>query len=220
MSSLPFNLSRVIGPLLAGLTLAAWGSFWCFLFNALSFLPLIFVLGRLTKRQHPPQPTAKLWALLAEGFTFVRGERVVLLLLALVAAASLFGFPYVTMMPMLARLLYAHDDARGVGILMGGIGAGALAGSAALSISTPPGRRMMPSILAAIAIFSVALGAVAFVRDHAAVIVLLAVCGAAMVIGIALCNTSIQQRIPDAMRGRVLSMYTFAFFAFLPFGNL
>ena len=41
-----------------------------------------------------------------------------------------------------------------------------------------------------------------------------------MVVGVALCNTSIQQRVPDAMRGRVLSMYTFAFFAFLPFGNL
>jgi len=46
------------------------------------------------------------------------------------------------------------------------------------------------------------------------------VCGAAMVVCVALCNTSIQRRVPDAMRGRVLSMYTFAFYAFLPFGNL
>jgi MFS family permease len=220
MNSLQFNLSRVIGPLLAGLTLAAWGSFWCFVFNAVSFLPLIFVLGRLTKRQKPPQSTAKLWALLAEGFAFVRGDRVVLLLLAIVAVVSLFGYPYVTIMPMVARVLYAHDDARGLGVLMGGIGAGALVGSAALSISTPPARRMLPSILVAVLTFGVALGSIAFVRAHAAVIVLLAVCGAAMVIGVALCNTSIQQRVPDVMRGRVLSMYTFAFFAFLPFGNL
>jgi hypothetical protein len=48
----------------------------------------------------------------------------------------------------------------------------------------------------------------------------LAVAGAAMVVCVALCNTSIQRRVPDAMRGRVLSMYTFAFYAFLPFGNL
>ena len=220
MNSLQFNLSRVLGPLLAGLTLAAWGSFWCFLFNAISFLPLIFVLGRLTKRQKPPQPTAKLWALMAEGFAFARGDRVILLALSIVAAASLFGYPYVTIMPMVARILYAHDDARGLGMLMGGIGAGALAGSAALSISTPAPRRMMPLIFTCMIVFGVALGGVAFVREHAAVIVLLAVCGAAMVVGVALCNTSIQQRVPDAMRGRVLSMYTFAFFAFLPFGNL
>src|SRR5437660_3393398 len=55
MNSLQFSLSRVMGPLLAGLTLSALGSFWCFLFNAVSFLPLIWALGRLTKRQRPPE---------------------------------------------------------------------------------------------------------------------------------------------------------------------
>jgi predicted MFS family arabinose efflux permease len=145
---------------------------------------------------------------------------VVLVLLAIVAAASLFGYPYLTIMPMMARALFAHDDARGLGVLMGGIGAGALAGSAALSMFTPSERRMMPSILVSLALFGLALGAVTFVHAQALVVALLAVCGAAMVVSVALCNTSIQQRIPDAMRGRVLSMYTFAFFAFLPFGNL
>src|SRR5437763_1911494 len=169
MNSLQFNLSRALGPVIAGITLAAWGSFWCFLFNAISFLPLIFVLGRITKRQKPPQPTAKLWALMAEGFAFVRGDRVILLALSIVAAASLFGYPYVTIMPMVARILYAHDDARGLGMLMGGIGAGALAGSAALSISTPAPRRMMPLIFTCMIVFGVALGGVAFVREHAAV---------------------------------------------------
>ncbi len=220
MNSLQFNLSRALGPLLAGVTLSAWGPFWCFLFNAVSFLPLIWVLGRLTKRQRPPQPASKLWALLAEGFRYVRTDRVVLLALAIVAATSLFGYPYVTLMPMAARLLYAHDDARGLGLLMGGIGVGAMAGSAALSMSTLSARRMMPMILACVTAFAVALGTLAFVRQHAAVITLLAICGATVVMGVALCNTTIQQRVPDAMRGRVLSMYTFAFFGFLPFGNL
>jgi len=220
MNSLQFNLSRVVGPLLAGVTLSAWGGFWCFLFNAISFLPLIWALGRMTRRQRSPESTARLWARLAEGFRYVRADRVVLLLLSIIAAVSFFGFPYVTMMPMVARALYAHDDARGLGLLMGGIGAGALAGSAALSMFTPPQRRIMPAIIISIVIFGVALGAVAFVRAHETIIALLVICGAAMVVCGALCNTSIQQRIPDAMRGRVLSMYTFAFFAFLPFGNL
>ena len=218
MNSLQFNLSRVIGPLLAGLTLSAWGSFWCFLFNALSFLPLIWALGRATKRQRPPEATARLWARLAEGFAYVRNDRVIFLLLGIVAAASLFGYPYVTLMPMMARALYPHDDAHGLGLLMGGIGAGALVGSAVLSVNMP--RRAMPVILVSVAALGLALAGVAVVRAHIAVIALLTICGAAMVVGVALCNTSIQQRIPDAMRGRVLSMYTFAFFAFLPFGNL
>jgi MFS family permease len=220
MNSLQFQLSRALGPLLAGLTLSAWGSFWCFLFNAISFLPLIFVLGRLTSRQRPREQTGKLWPLMAEAFRYVRTDRVVLLALGIVAAVSLFGYPYLTIMPMVARVLYAHDDARGLGILMGGVGAGAMVGSAALSISTPGPRRMMPMILACVTAFGLGLGAVAFLRDHAAMFVVLAVCGATMVVGTALCNTSIQQRVPYALRGRVLSMYTFAFYAFLPFGSL
>jgi MFS family permease len=220
MNSMQFNLSRVIGPLLASLTLSAWGSFWCFLFNALSFLPLIWVLGRLTKRQRQRELTGKLWTMMAEAFRYVRGDRVILLALSIVAASSLFGYPYVTMMPMVARVLYGHDDARGLGILVGGIGAGALAGSTALAMWTPPARRMMPAILVCTLTLGAGICGIAVMRRHDVVIPLLAVCGAAMVVGAALCNTSIQQRVPDAMRGRVLSMYTFAFFAFLPFGNL
>lgn len=220
MNSLQFNLSRAIGPLLAGLTLSAWGSFWCFLFNALSFLPLIWMLGRLKQRQQHLEATGALWEKLREGFRYVLTQRVVLLLLAVVAAASLFGYPYLTIMPMVARTLYAHNDAHGLGILMGGIGAGALAGSLALSVSTPPERRMVPAILISLSTFGAALLAIAFFRMHDVVIGLLAVCGCSMVTCTALCNTSIQRRVPDAMRGRVLSMYTFAFSAFLPFGNL
>ncbi|MDP9360893.1 MAG: MFS transporter [Acidobacteriota bacterium] len=218
MNSLQFNFSRVLGPLLAGLTLAAWGSFWCFFVNALSFLPLIVVLGRLQKRQMRPEPVGTLSTRLVEGFRYVRGDRVVLLLLAIVAIVSLFGYPYMTLMPMAARLLYVHDDARGLGILMGAVGIGALAGALALSVRTPV--KMMRTIIASLAAFGIALGALGFTHARLVIVPLLAVCGCAMVVCVALCNTSIQERVPDAMRGRVLSMYTFGFFGFLPFGNL
>ena len=79
---------------------------------------------------------------------------------------------------------------------------------------------MLPAVLTSMITFGAALLALAFFRAHDVVIGLLAVCGCSMVVCTALCNTSIQRRIPDAMRGRVLSMYTFAFSAFLPFGNL
>jgi MFS family permease len=71
-----------------------------------------------------------------------------------------------------------------------------------------------------IGLLGIGLCAAGFVRAEAVVVAVLFLCGAAGVYSVALCNTSIQQRIPDAMRGRVLSMYTFAFFAFAPFGNL
>jgi MFS family permease len=220
MNSLQFNLSRAAGPLIAGVTLAAWGSFWCFLFNAVSFLPLIFILGRLKKRQQPLASTGAILTRLADGLRYVRTQRVVMLLLVVVAAASLFGYAYIALMPMVARALFGHNDAHGLAVLMGGMGAGALVGSLALAFRMPPPEAILRAILSGVALLGIGLCAVGFVHAEAVVVAILFLCGASGVYSVALCNTSIQQRIPDAMRGRVLSMYTFAFFAFVPFGNL
>ncbi|HEY0144078.1 MAG TPA: MFS transporter [Thermoanaerobaculia bacterium] len=216
MNSLQFNLSRAIGPLIAGAALSAWGSFWCFLANALSFLPLIFVLGRIRDRQQPAGRAFDLFARLREGFAYVRGDRVVMLLLGIVAASSLFGFPYVNLIPVLARLLFA-DDAAGIGYLMAASGIGALSG--ALLLSTMKVRRRTTIITTSLVTFGIALAAAGFLGRIGAM-VMLVICGFSTVIGLALCNTMVQQRVPDEMRGRVMAMYTFAFFAFIPFGNL
>ncbi len=220
MNSLQFNLSRVIGPLIAGVTLSLYGTFWCFFFNAISFLPLIWALGVIRGRQlrHPSSEAAML-SHIAEAFRYVLRDRVVMLLLVIVAAASLFGYPYLSLMPMIARALF-RNDAKGLGLLMGGVGAGAMAGSLMLSVRTPPQRRMTQTILITLTTFGLGLASIGFTRRQAPVFAMLVVCGASMVVCIALCNTSIQQRIPDALRGRVLSMYTFSFSGFLPFGNL
>lgn len=220
MNSLQFQLSRAIGPLLAGLALSAYGAFWCFLLNALSFVPLIWVLELIKDRQRVSAGDGPMMSRLAEGFRYVLEQRVVLLLLAIVAAASLFGYPFMTIMPMAARVMYHADDRRGLGFLMGAVGGGAGIGALVLSIRTPSRKWMMKSILAAMTLFGLGLIGVGVVRSHDLLMVLLVVCGGSMVVSLALCNTSIQQRIPDAMRGRVLSMYTFAFNGFLPFGNL
>src|SRR5712691_10918162 len=219
MNSLQFNLSRVIGPLLAGLALSAWGSFWCFFLNALSFLPLIWVLYTIHNRQQFLAADEALLKRFADGVRFVRSQRIILLLICVVAAASLFGYPYLNLMPIVARKLFTND-AKGMGYLMGGVGAGALLGAFVLSVKTLPPRRALTMIFACLAAFGIALGLVGATSTIIVVVALLVVCGYTMVTTLALCNTSIQQRVPDTMRGRVLSMYTFAFYAFVPFGNL
>ena len=220
MNSLQFQLSRAIGPLIAGLALSAYGPFWCFFSNSLSFLPLIVVLNFIRDRQTLTASSGPMMARLIEGFRYVLEQKIVLLLLAIVASASLFGYPFMTIMPMLARLMYHSDDRRGLGFLMGAVGAGAGVGALLLSIRTPPRRWMTKAILIAMMTFGLGLIAVGLFRAPQVVMGFLVICGASMVLSLALCNTSIQQRIPDAMRGRVLSMYTFAFNGFLPFGNL
>ncbi|HEY8131469.1 MAG TPA: MFS transporter, partial [Thermoanaerobaculia bacterium] len=110
MNSLQFNLSRAIGPLIAGVTLSLYGPFWCFFFNAISFLPLIWVLRIVRPRQlrHPSSEAAML-SHIAEAFRYVRRDRLVVILLGIVAAASLFGYPYLNLMPMIARALFQND---------------------------------------------------------------------------------------------------------------
>ncbi|MEO8034140.1 MAG: MFS transporter, partial [Acidobacteriota bacterium] len=160
-----------------------------------------------------------LWARLMEGVAFVQQNKIVLLLLAIVAAASLFGYPFLTLMPMVARSLF-RDDASGLGFLLGSVGGGALLGALALSIRTPEKEKTLPLILGSLTLFGLTLGATAFIHSPQLVMAMLSLSGLSMVVCMALCNTGIQERVPDAMRGRILSMYTFAFSAFLPFGNL
>lgn len=220
MNSLQFQLSRAVGPLIAGLALSAYGPFWCFFLNALSFVPLIWILEVIEDRQPVAGGNEPMMQRLAEGFRYVLEQRIILLLLAVVAAASLFGYPFMTIMPMVARVLYHAADDRGLGYLMGAVGLGAGIGALLLSIRTPSRRWMMKSILGSMTAFGIGLVGVGVFRSHDLMMAALVICGASMVVSLALCNTSIQQRIPDAMRGRVLSMYTFAFNGFLPFGNL
>lgn len=219
MNSLQFNLSRLVGPVMGGLALARFGSFWCFFLNALSFLPLIWVLKRLPQRQVTLSGAGPMFERIVEGFRFIHGDRVVLLLLAIVAAVSLFGFPFLTLMPIVAKLFY-RNDAEGLGYLMGMTGIGALLGSLFLSFRTPEERRSIRIIGTSVLTFGAFLAVVPLARTPIQVVTPLVFCGASMVISVALCNTVIQQRVPDAMRGRVLSIYTFAFFIFLPVGNL
>lgn len=220
MNSLQFNLSRALGPLLAGVTLSLYGPFWCFFLNAISFLPLIWALGVTRERQlRHPHSEAAMISHIAEAFRYVRRDRLIMILLGVVTASSFFGYPYLNLMPMIARALFTND-AHGLGLLMGGVGAGALIGSLLLSVRMPAPQRMTAWIVLTLATFGAALASVGFTRTQGPVFALLVVCGGTMVVSIALCNTSIQERVPDALRGRVLGMYTFAFSGFLPFGNL
>jgi len=220
MNSLQFNLSRVVGPLLAGIALSAWGTFWCFFLNALSFLPLIWVLYTIQNRQVMVEAQEAMLERFAAGFRYVRRDRLVLLQIAVIAAASLFGYPYINLMPVIARKLFANHDAQGMGYLMGGVGAGALIGALVLSMRMPDVRETLRAIFACLFTFGIALGFVSGARGPMTAVGLLTICGFTMVTCSALCNTLIQRRVPDAMRGRVLAMYTFANYVFLPFGNL
>lgn len=218
MNSLQFNLSRVSGPLLAGLLLTYAGAFACFLANAFSFLPIIFTLGFIGKSPIAARESVKIGKRLIEGVSFAWHSRAIRWLLFIVAAASFFGFPYITLMPVLASVSFGRSPA-GLAILMASLGAGALIGSFFLAFwSGRQQRRTL--ILSSLALFGVALIAAGRLRDPLALGAALVLAGFTMVTCVASVNTQLQSLIPDVLRARVLSIYTLSFFGVVPFGNL
>lgn len=220
MNSFQFNLARVFGPLLAGLTLTFAGTFYCFLINAASFLPLLVVLGRIQRRQKvAKRKELTILGPLLQGFRFVGRDAEVWTLLLVVASASLFGYPYITLMPLLARVLFGLG-ASGLALLMGTLGIGALVGSLLLTLRRSRVGNPGWIILGSLAGFGTALVSSAINHSPPAVLASLFFAGLSMVMCLASVNTHLQHLIPDELRGRVLSMYTFAFFGVIPFGNL
>jgi MFS family permease len=218
LNSIQFNLSRVLGPSLAGLTIAGLSIETCFYLNALSYVPLIYVLGRTRFPEREDRATNSWREDLAEGFLYIRTNRTILLLIVIVAMVSMFGLPYIVMMPEFAKNVL-HIGPKGLGYLMGAAGFGALLGGVHLA-SMKPHRRRGPLVLFSATLFFTAILLFCLSRQPLLSMFLLAVAGGAVVGSVATVNSLIQTLVPDEIRGRVLSMHTMAFLGFTPVGSL
>ena len=217
-----FNATRVLGPVVGGLIMGAAGGGLrgpaiCFLLNGLSYLAVIVSLTRmrLPPRAVPPV-TASAWASFREVLAYLRGDRRAATLVTLTAAISLFGFPFLALMPVFARDVL-HVDATGYGLLMAAVGGGAVLGALGVALfgaRIPKGKLQTFGGIAfglAIAVFSTA-------RAFGIALVLLALAGCMMIVNNALTNTMLQTRVPDALRGRVMGFYSFMFVGMAPLG--
>ncbi len=219
LNSSIFNGARVVGPAIAGLLVARIGEGWCFLANGVSYLA---VLGSLLAMRLP-QPLevahpASVWTSVREGFVYVSRARPVRALLLLLGLVSLTGMPYAVLMPVFAREIL-HGGARELGLLMGFSGVGALLGAVVLAT-----RRSVKGLGSFVAFCAGGLGLtlVAFACSHDFLLsaLLLVPVGFFMMSEMASSNTLIQSLIPDAMRGRVMSLYAMMFMGMAPIGAL
>src|SRR5688500_3102768 len=124
-----FNLTRVIGPVMAGLLIGAKGVAICFFLNGVSYLAVI--VGLLAMRLPPWRPTAAVgtaWQGFREVVAFLRADRRVSTLVVLTAVISIFGFPYLVLLPVFARDVLGIG-ATGYGMLSAAVGFGALTGA-------------------------------------------------------------------------------------------
>jgi MFS family permease len=218
LNSIQFNMSRVVGPSVAGFVIAGMSVAACFYLNALSYVALLFAIVRVRFPAREPREPDSLLGELAEGFRYVWTHRPVLLLVLQVAMVSMFGLPYLVMMPAFARDVL-QVGATGLGYLVAAAGAGALLGGIHLAMWKPH-RRRGPLVMVSSGIFFTAILFFCASRQPLLSAALLSVVGGAMVSSVATVNSIIQTVVPDTIRGRVLSMHTMAFLGFTPLGSL
>ncbi|MBI4542067.1 MAG: MFS transporter [Gemmatimonadetes bacterium] len=219
LNSSAFNATRVIGPAIAGIVISGVGIAACFSLNALSYVAVIAALRRLRlPRYVAPALSSGPWGRFREGVRFALRDRRVAALALMTAILSIFGFPYLVLLPVFARDVLGVGAA-GLGFLTSSVGVGALA--AALSLAAfGPRLRKGPLLRWAGPLFGLSLAAFAAVRTYPLALATLAVTGFMLVLENALTNTLLQTIVPDELRGRVMSFYAFVFVGMAPLGSI
>jgi MFS family permease len=219
LNSSMFNAARILGPAIAGVLVAAVGEGWCFFLNGVSYLAVLVGLLMMHPKPQPRQPEGETpLGRIVEGFAFVARTAPIRAILLLLGLVSLCGMPYSVLMPIFAdRILDA--GARGLGILMGAAGVGALLGALTLA-SRREVRGLGRWIAWAAAAFGGGLIAFSLSRQFWLSTALLVPVGFSVIVQTAASNTLIQAMVPDALRGRVMSVYSMMFMGMAPFGAL
>jgi len=218
LNSLQFNLSRAIGPVIAGIILAKWGTGPCFAVNALSFLAVIIALWRI--ELPPPAPAKKetLGESLRAGLRHVWLSPVLSVLTALGLTGSLLAFPLLTYLPVIAGDVL-KTGAQGYSLLLSSFGVGAIGGAIATAQrGHVPGRGRL--MLATLGLYGVTALAAVVSKRQAVAMALLFVAAWSLVTAFSTLNSLVQENAPDALRGRVLSIYGLAFRGGMPLGSL
>ena len=218
LNSIQFNLARVIGPLLAGGALAAFGMVACFGLNGLSFLAVIFAILSMHIRHVPSTTAVTMQEQLKSGFRFVRGKPAIISLTVLAAATTFLGNPLLTFLPLFARDVF-HGDVGEYTRLMAFAGGGAVTGALVVAWL---GRfkHMGLTLLLLQLTFGVLMTAFAQAHVFWLNALLLFAGGAAMVMTMAMLSSLVQLIAPNDMRGRVMSIYMVAFRGGMPIGSL
>ncbi len=219
LNSTLFNMARIVGPAVGGLLLAGLGAAWCFALNGLSFLAVLVALWRMrfpgVEAAHHPEPLA---VQVKAGLSYIVHSEGARTIIAMVSVVCLFGFGYSTLLPAYAADVL-HVGEAGLGTLNAMAGIGALLASL-LVASTGSLRRKGQALLAGSILFPVAILLFAFSRSFALSAAVLAVLGFTFVIMNAMAQCLLQHIVPDALRGRVMSVYAYSFFGTAPFASL
>ncbi len=219
VNSAIFNISRLSGPLLAGVLIAAFGEAVCFGLNALSYLFAIFTLSRvaravITKQKvkagDGAQGREKLMLTLKDPR--IRG------LLALAAVTSMFGFQYGVLLPIIADKM-VHGGAAAMSILSAAGGVGALCGALFLA-RTGKSMWLLKGIGVACMMLGLFTSVIAFSHSLALTALAAGLAGLCVSIQFSGGNSLLQQIVPAEIKGRMMGIFSVCQLGFTPFAGL
>lgn len=224
LNSTQFQLSRLVGPTLAGIAFRVVGLAGCFFANGLSFIAVVaaLLMVRMDRRSNSDRPVVKeksaIWRDIVEGFRYVRNRPRVSSLLLLASVNSLFGAPYFTLVPIYARDVF-HLGETGLALMMGTAGGGAFFG-ALLVTYLGDFQRKGWFVLSGAILFGLCIMGFALSNRLMFSLFFLFGLGFAIVVSVALTNTLLQKLVTDEMRGRVMSMFILSFMGTVPIANI
>jgi MFS family permease len=221
LNSAIFNAARLLGPAVAGYIIYALSIDMCFFLNGISYIAVI--IGLLMMRFDRPQVRVakregSRMAAMKEGITYLYSVPQLRSLMFLVLGMTLFGWSYTVNLPVVAGHLL-RGGASTYSALLSANGAGALlaALSQAAFAGRLDGRKML---FVGLGVFIIGLLGLSFAHTLIAAVVLLIFIGWGLITFFITANTTLQRRAPDELRGRVMSIYSFAFAGLFPFGSL
>ncbi len=221
LNSANMNISRIVGPAIGGVLYASVGAEWVFLFNAATYLFIVFAMSRVhVPRVVTSSDEPKGLRRVLGGFVVARRDPVVGRAVVSVALFSFFSLTFLTQMPVLASANFGiNPKSTAYGVLYAVFGVGALAG--ALSIGSVFADRSLEKVLrVSLACFAVLLAAYGLVRQPALAYPVGLVLGFFYFAAITSLSTVLQKRLDDRVRGRVLAVWMMAFGGTVPIGGL
>ncbi|MBK0380008.1 MFS transporter [Mucilaginibacter segetis] len=219
LNSSMVNLSRLIGPGIAGLVLETLGDGVCFALNAASFIAVIgsLLMMRLPKYEAKIH-TKNVFEELREGMAYLKRTPSISFVLLMLALISLFVLPFSTLIPYYAKDVF-NGTASTFGVIDSFIGLGAFAGAIFLA-SIKAGRNLRQILFVNTLVFGTGLILFSHEHNYVLALVFVTIAGFGMMSQITISNTLIQTSVTPEMRGRVISYYAMAFFGMQPLGGL
>ena len=217
LNSAAFNGARIIGPAIAGFVISSIGIPACFYLNAVSFVAVIFALWKISYRGTVTAYHSGIITDIVDGWNFVVKTKSVLYIMSLISVFSLFGIPYITLLPVLADETL-NMGVKGFSLLIASAGAGSFLAAMMIAFKGDVKHKGFYISFSGF-VFSMAILGISFSENFYLSMILIFFAGWGIVSFLATGNSFIQHTVPDSLRGRVMSFYALVFLGFMPLGN-